>query len=210
VVLGEDLKTKERKEEEKKKNETYRHVILPLRAMPVQIPLLVVRRNTVQCVAHIGADILVPVFVQRERARSVLDEQVEEPDFVVFDFGQFVDHAVGDEVAASRARGERELLLEPGHGLLFASALGSYFIFAEGGCCIEIGRVDGSGSLKCQMVGRCLSGPLGDVISSPPNTTESSRCIRCLAYKIGEFPFEKIEVCSILLSKLLVAELDRN
>lgn len=48
----------------------------------------------------------------------MLNEEVEESAFVVADFGQFVDDGVGDEIAAARAGGERELFLEPGHFFL--------------------------------------------------------------------------------------------
>ena len=88
--------------------------------MPIEIPLPIRRRNSVQRIAHIGAHILVPVLVQRERAAGVLDKQVEHADFVVADFGELGEDFVGYKVGAAGARGQGEGFLEPGH---FASRL---------------------------------------------------------------------------------------
>lgn len=43
----------------------------------------------------------------------MLDEEREEADAVVFELGELGHNGVGDQVAAARARGERELFLEP-------------------------------------------------------------------------------------------------
>lgn len=94
---------------------TYRHVILPLSRMPIQIPLPILGGNPVQRIAHIRAHVVIPVLVQGECAARVLHEEVEHADFVVADFGEFGDDVVGDEVGAARAGGEGELFLEPGH-----------------------------------------------------------------------------------------------
>lgn len=83
--------------------------------MPIKIPLPIRRRNPVQRIAHIGAHILVPVLVQRERAAGVLHEQVEHADFVIAEFGELGEDFVGYEVGAAGARGEGEGFLEPGH-----------------------------------------------------------------------------------------------
>ena len=45
----------------------------------------------------------------------MLHKQVQDADFVVFDFGELFDDGVGDEVGASRLGREREGLLEPRH-----------------------------------------------------------------------------------------------
>lgn len=45
----------------------------------------------------------------------MLDEEIEEADFVVLQFRKIVGDLVGDEVAAPRFGGQRDGLLEPGH-----------------------------------------------------------------------------------------------
>ena len=94
----------------------YRHIILPLGRMPIQIPLPIHRRQPIQRIAHIRAHVVIPVLVERQAAAGVLDEQVQQADFVVAQFGELGGDVVGDQVAAARARGEREGFLEPGHG----------------------------------------------------------------------------------------------
>lgn len=90
-----------------------RHVITPLRIMPIQAPLLVLGNHPVQRIAHVGAHILVPVLVQGQRARGVLDEEVQEADFVRGDFGDGVEDVIGYEVGAAGGGGESELFLGP-------------------------------------------------------------------------------------------------
>lgn len=88
------------------------HIITALRIVAVQtLALLVLRHDTIQSRAHVGAHIFVPVLVQAERARGVLDKEVQKAGFVVLDLGEFFEDCVGDEVGASAARGECELLL---------------------------------------------------------------------------------------------------
>ena len=82
------------------------------------LPFLILGHNPVQSRAHVCAHILVPVLVQRQRAGSVLDEEVEQPGFVVFNLRELFQDCVGYEVGAPAARGEGELLLEPGTQLL--------------------------------------------------------------------------------------------
>lgn len=94
----------------------YRHIILALRGMSVQIALLIGRGNAVQSIAHIRADIVVKVLVERDGAAGMLDEQVEHADLVVAQFGELGEDIVGDEVGAAGAGGEREGFLKPGHG----------------------------------------------------------------------------------------------
>jgi hypothetical protein len=86
--------------------------------MPIQArPLLVLGHNAVQRIAHVGAHIVVVVLVQRQRARRVLDEQRQEARLVLAQLRQLARDDVRDEVRAARARGERELFLEPRRGL---------------------------------------------------------------------------------------------
>jgi len=84
--------------------------------MPVQLALPVLRSDAVQSVGHVFADVLVVVLVQAEGAGRVLDEEVHDADFEVFDLGDLARHFVGDEVAAAGFGGEGELFLEKGHG----------------------------------------------------------------------------------------------
>lgn len=97
------------------------HIILPFRRMPIKVPLAIIRRNAIQRVTHIRADVIIPVLVQRETAASMLDEEVQDAALVVAQLGQFGDYLVGDEVAAAGAGGEGEGFLEPGHFAFFSS-----------------------------------------------------------------------------------------
>ena len=45
----------------------------------------------------------------------MLDEEVEDADFVLLDLREFFEDVVGDQVAAARAGREREGFLEPRH-----------------------------------------------------------------------------------------------
>lgn len=69
---------------------TNRHIILALGRMTVKVSLLVHWDDSVQSIAHIGADIVVPILVQRERAARVLNEQVEHANLVVADLGHLL------------------------------------------------------------------------------------------------------------------------
>ena len=94
---------------------TYRHIIAPLVIMAIQSPSLgVLGHNAIQRIRHVGPHIRVVVFVERQRARRVLDEEGQEADFVVSDLRQLLGDVVGDEVRATAARRERKRLLEPG------------------------------------------------------------------------------------------------
>jgi hypothetical protein len=87
--------------------------------MPVQPgPLLVLWHNAIERITHVGADIVVVVFIQRQRARRVLDEQRQQARLVLLELRQLARDDVGDEVRAARARGERELFLEPARSCL--------------------------------------------------------------------------------------------
>ena len=52
------------------------------------------------------------------------DEQVQEPHLVVPKLGQLAHDGVGNEVGAAGAGGEGELLLEPGHVVVYARVPG--------------------------------------------------------------------------------------
>lgn len=83
-----------------------RHVIAALCIVPIQaLALFVLGHNAVQRRAHVSAHILVEVFVERQRARRVLDEEIEQPRLVLLDFRDFLENMVGDEVAAAGAGG---------------------------------------------------------------------------------------------------------
>ena len=92
-----------------------RHVIQSLIVMPVQHTLLVLWRKAVQRISHIGAHGRIGILVEREAARSVLDEEVHDADFEVPDFGHLAGDFIGNEVAAARLGGEGKLFLEERH-----------------------------------------------------------------------------------------------
>lgn len=71
------------------------------------------RRDPIEGVGHVGPDLLVPVLVDAERAARVLHEQVHQPDPVRRDLRQGRHHLGRDQVAAARAGGQGEGLLEP-------------------------------------------------------------------------------------------------
>jgi hypothetical protein len=91
------------------------HIIQPLVIMPIQHALFVLRRKAVQRISHVSAHSRVGVLVEREGARSVLDEEVHDANFEVFELGELACDFVRDEVTASGFGGQRELLLEERH-----------------------------------------------------------------------------------------------
>lgn len=98
---------------------THRHIIRPLRIMPIHpLPLpppRLLRHDPLQRIAHILPHILIPILIQTQRAARVLHEQVHQADFELFDLRQRVHDLGGDEVGAAAAGGEGELFLEEGH-----------------------------------------------------------------------------------------------
>lgn len=92
-----------------------RHIVQTLIVVPVHRSLRVLRRNAVQRISHILAHSRIGVLVQAERAGSVLNEEVHDADFVVFELGELAGDFVGDEVAAARFGREGELFLEERH-----------------------------------------------------------------------------------------------
>ena len=81
--------------------------------MPVHAAFPVLGDHPVQRIAHVGAHVLVPVLIEAERARRVLDEEVQQARLVLLDLGELLDDRVGDEVGAARLGGEGELFLGP-------------------------------------------------------------------------------------------------
>lgn len=106
AVSGEAFPSSGRRQR-KTKEDTYRHVIGPLGVVPVQLLALGPRggRDAVEGITHVGANVVVPVLVEAERAARVLDEQVQESDLVVLELRQLADDNVRHEVGAPRARG---------------------------------------------------------------------------------------------------------
>ena len=91
------------------------HIVQTFIVVPVHRALRVLWRNAVQRISHILAHSRIGVLVQAERAGGVLDEEVHDTDFEVFELGELASDFVGDEVAAARFGGEGELFLEEGH-----------------------------------------------------------------------------------------------
>ncbi|KAK1060677.1 hypothetical protein LTR74_011692 [Friedmanniomyces endolithicus] len=118
--------------------------------MPVNIPFGVLGSDPVQSVRHVGPDVRIVVFVQREGAGGVLDEEVEEADFVGFELREVGEDIGGDEVAAAALRGEGELFLGPGHFVLvrFGSGWRRWGRVAGGGWTAGAGWEDSVGGLE--------------------------------------------------------------
>jgi hypothetical protein len=91
------------------------HIIQPLRIMPVQLTLPVLRRNSIQRIRHVRAHVFVVIFVQAKGAGCVLNEEVQNADFVVFELRELAHDFIGDEVATTGFGGEGELFLGEGH-----------------------------------------------------------------------------------------------
>lgn len=71
--------------------------------------------DAIEGVAHVGADVVVPVLVEAQRAARVLHEQVQQADPVLPDLRHLPRHVVRHQVRPPRSRRQRELFLEPGH-----------------------------------------------------------------------------------------------
>jgi len=92
---------------------THGHIVRPFRGVTVGVAL---RGDAVEGVAHIGPHILVPVLVHAQRARRVLDEEIDQADFVITDLRELLGDVISNQVRAPRPRRQRKRLLEPGHG----------------------------------------------------------------------------------------------
>ncbi|KAK1825248.1 hypothetical protein LTR12_000048 [Friedmanniomyces endolithicus] len=79
--------------------------------MPVHLPLNILGSDSVESVRHVGPDVRVVVFVQGEGAGGVLEEEVEEANFVGFELGEVGEDFGGDKVAAPALRGEGHFVL---------------------------------------------------------------------------------------------------
>lgn len=82
--------------------------------MSIQIALLILGRNAIKRIAHIGPDIRVPILIQGQSAASMLHEQIQEADLIRSDLGQLVRDMVGNEIRSPRLGRQRNRLLEPG------------------------------------------------------------------------------------------------
>lgn len=70
--------------------------------MPIQpAGLLILRHQSVQRVRHVRSHVVIPVLVEAERAARVLDEEIQEADFVRGDFGEGGRDVVGYEVGTA-------------------------------------------------------------------------------------------------------------
>lgn len=69
---------------------------------------LILWHNAIQRRAHVRAYILIPVLIQRQSARRVLNKEIQKTRFVLLDLGEFLDDRVGYKVGAAAARGENE------------------------------------------------------------------------------------------------------
>lgn len=80
----------------KRRLDVRRHIIAALCVMQIQaLTLLVLGHNAIQRRAHVRAHILVEILIERQRARSVLDEEVEQACLVLFYLGDFFQDVVG-------------------------------------------------------------------------------------------------------------------
>lgn len=95
-----------------------RHVVWAFVAVPVEVFALGTGfgGDTIEGVAHVGTDILVPVLIEAEGAAGVLDEEVQQADLVVADGGQLVEDDIRYEVRATRPGRQGEVFLVPRHG----------------------------------------------------------------------------------------------
>jgi hypothetical protein len=91
-----------------------RHVVGALDGVP--IVGLVFGHHLVEVALQVPPDSGGRVFVDRERGRGVLEEDVQQPDADLRQFGKRADHRVGHEVKAAGLGIEREGMLDPIHG----------------------------------------------------------------------------------------------
>ena len=100
----------------KTKTTTYRHIITPLSIMPINaLARCILHHNLIQTITHILPDIAIPILIQTHRATRVLQEQVQETHFDVFERGRELRGDVrGDEVRAARVGGQGEGVLGVG------------------------------------------------------------------------------------------------
>lgn len=78
-------------------------------------PRFILHDNLIQTITHILPDIAIPILIQTHRATRVLQEQVQETHFDVFERGRELRGDVrGDEVRAARVGGQGEGVLGVG------------------------------------------------------------------------------------------------
>lgn len=83
--------------------------------MPIKLPLPILRRNSIQSIAHILSDILIPILIQTQCTARMLYKQVEQPNLIVLDLWEFARYGVSYEVGTPRFGREGEGFLEPCH-----------------------------------------------------------------------------------------------
>ena len=76
--------------------------------------------QTIQSRFHIGTDIRVCIFVDRKACRSVLQENLEDPDSNVREFGDCRDDLAGNQMKATSVRTNPDRFLGPKHSELFS------------------------------------------------------------------------------------------
>lgn len=85
--------------------------------MPVQVtvPALVLGSDAVKRVGHVSPDIAVPVLIQGERGRSVLQEEVQDARFVGLQLRESIFNVICDQVGSARGGRKGNRLLGPAH-----------------------------------------------------------------------------------------------
>ena len=76
--------------------------------------------QTVQSRFHIGTDIRVGIFIDRKARRGVLQENLEDPDSNVLEFGDCRDDLAGNQMKTAWVRTNPDRFLGPKHSELFS------------------------------------------------------------------------------------------
>ena len=98
---------------------TYGHVVAALGAVSIGHAggLACLGHDAIQGIGHVGPDVVVPVLVEREGARRVLHEQMQDADAVLGDLGAEGRLDVRrHEIGPTRSRRQGEGRLEPATG----------------------------------------------------------------------------------------------
>lgn len=82
---------------------TNRHIVRTLGRMSVHLSVL--GNEPIQGITHVDLNILVPILVDGQCARGMLNEEVEEADLVISDLGKLLLDLFRDEVAAPTSTG---------------------------------------------------------------------------------------------------------
>ena len=81
---------------------------------------LVFGDQTIQSRFHIGTDIRVRIFIDRQARRGVLQENLQDPDSNVLEFGHCRDDLAGNQMKAASVRTDPDRFLGPNHSELFS------------------------------------------------------------------------------------------